>query len=34
MLAQQPSWNLMILIPFIVAFVVLGGITVYLASER
>jgi len=34
MAEQQPGWNLMILIPFIVAFVVLGGITVYLASER
>jgi hypothetical protein len=34
MMAQQPGWNLMVLIPFVVAFVVLGGITVYLATER
>ena len=34
MMAQQPSWNLLVLIPFVVAFVVLGGITVYLATDR
>jgi hypothetical protein len=34
MAAQQPGWNLLLLIPFALAFVVLGGITVYLASER
>ena len=34
MAARQPGWNLMVLIPFAVAFVILGGITVYLASER
>ena len=34
MAAQQPGWGLMLLIPFALAFVVLGGITVYLATER
>jgi hypothetical protein len=34
MMAQQPGWDLVVLIPFAVAFVVLGGITVYLATER
>jgi hypothetical protein len=34
MVSQQLGWNLMVLIPFVAAFVVLGGITVYLATER
>jgi hypothetical protein len=34
MAAQQPGWNLLLLIPFVIAFVVLGGITVYLATEH
>jgi hypothetical protein len=34
MMAQQPGWNLLLLIPFVVAFVILGGITVYLATDR
>jgi hypothetical protein len=32
--AQQPGWNLMVLVPCVAAAVVLGGITVYLATER
>jgi hypothetical protein len=32
--AQQPGWGLVVLIPIVIAFVALGGITVYLASER
>jgi hypothetical protein len=31
---QQPGWNLMLLIPCVAAVVALGGITVYLASDR
>ena len=34
MAAQQPGWNLMVLIPCVVAVVALGGITVYLATDR
>jgi hypothetical protein len=34
MVAQQPGWNLMVLIPCVAAVVALGGITVYLASDR
>jgi len=34
MASQQPGWNLMLLIPCVGAVVVLGGITVYLATER
>jgi hypothetical protein len=34
MAAQQPGWNLMVLIPCVAAVVALGGITVYLATDR
>ena len=33
MAAQQPGWNLMVLIPCVAAVVALGGITVYLATD-
>jgi hypothetical protein len=33
MAAQQPGWGLVVLIPIVIAFVALGGITVYIASE-